>query len=750
MLRKHKGKLALFALTALASLTAVGCRLSPQANEARFMSRGKYAIKNKDFRRATLEFLNAVQAMPQDSEAYYQLGKAYLATGAVQQGAAALLRATEVNPKCVDAQVTLSTLMAASRDLKAVGEAQKRLSGVLDLAPDNPDILDVLALTQFRMGKPEEAEDDLERALGKLPAHLQSSVDLAKLRLARKDMAGAEQVLENAVNANRQSADAALVLGRFYLFSGKPEQGQTEVRRALQIDPKNGPALLTLAESQFNSGHADEAERTYRQISQLPDDNFRPLHAAFLFRTGWHEAAIAEFEQLAKQAPNDRAARTRLVAAYSMTGQTAKAEAVLKAALQKNPKDTEALLQRSRAYMVSGKYSDAENDLRQVLHFQPDSGEAHYYLSKVYQANGASLSQREELTEALRSDPNRLSVRVELTRLLVASRDAAAALQVMNNTPEPQKKLVSTIEAHNWALLAVGDNTAARRGVDAGLAVARAPELLLQDGVLKLAGKDPAGAQTAFSEALKLLPDSVPAWEFLGGAYGARHQPQKAVELLQEAALKRPQSAGLQLLLGNWLTEAGRITEARSAFEAARRAEPKSTLADMALARLDMSQGSMDQSRQHLEAVLATQPQNAGARLLLGEIARKTGDRSGAIAEYRAVAEVDQNNLVALNELAYMLSNDNPNEALKYAQRAGELAPDNPVVQDTLGWVYYRNGIYKSALGYLKTAVEKNGTPLRKYHLGMAYLKAGDRDLGQGFLKAALESDPSLATTEGR
>ena len=340
-----------------------------------------------------------------------------------------------------------------------------------------------------------------------------------------------------------------------------------------------------------------------------------------------------------KAAPDDRAARTRLVAAYSTAGKTADAERVLKVALQKNPKDTEALLQRSRLYLVSGKYADAEKDLRQVSHSQPDSGEAHYYLSKVYQASHASLNQRQELTEALRFNPNLLAARVELAQLLIASRNAGAALEVMNDTPEAQRETISAIGARNWALLAVGDNTAARRAIDAGLARMRAPELLLQDGVLKLTGKDPAGAQVSFEEALKLLPDSVPAWEFLGGAYAAEKQPQKAVERLREAALKRPQSGGLQLLLGRWLLDAGKTTEARTAFETAKKADPKSTAADMALAQLDMSQGSMDPSRQHLAAVLAAQPQNIAARVLLGEIARKTGDRTGAIAQYRAVVD---------------------------------------------------------------------------------------------------------------
>ncbi len=742
--------LTLFALIVTGALATVGCARSPEAKEARFMSRGKDALKRKDYGRASLEFLNAIQVMPRDADAYYQLGLVFLATGDLQRGASALRKATELNPKHVDAQLRLSSLMAASRDLNAVKVAQQRLSDILAVAPDNGDVLDVLALTKFRLGKREEAEEGLEQALDKFPAQLQSSLVLAKLKLVQRDFAGAQQVLQNAVKANPQSAEAALALGRFYLLSGKTEQGQAEVRRALQIDSNNGPALQTLAELQFNSGHADEAERTFQQLSQLTDENYRPLHAAFLLKTGKLTGAIAEFEKLAKEAPDDRGTRTRLVAAYVAAGRTADAERTLKTSLEKNPNDSDALLQRSQIYVVSGKYADAEHDLQNLLHFRPDSAEAHYILSKVYGASGASLNQRQELAEALRLNPNLLAARVELAQRLIASNAASAALKVMNETPEAQRKKVAVIAARNWALLGVGDNSAARQGVDAGLAIAREPELLLQDGALKLVAKNPAGARASLEEALKMLPDSVPGWEFLRRASAAQKQSRNAVEMLQQVALKQPQSSKLSLLLGRWLMDERKPAEARTAFEAAKKADPKSTAADIALAQLDMIQGRMDPARQRLAEVLAAQPRNVTARLLLGEIAKKTGDRTGAIAQYRAVLEVDHDSVVALNDLAYILSKDSPDEALKYAQKAGELAPNNPEVQDTLGWVYYRKGIYRSAIGYLKTAMDKDATPPHKYHLGLAYLKVGNQNLGQKMVDAALEADPTLAATQGR
>lgn len=736
-------------LAVLAALSLAACARSPEAKEARFIGRGKEAMAQKEYRKASLEFLNAAHVMPNDAEAWYQLGKSYLAAGSYQEAGAALMRATELNPKHVQAQLALAAMMAASRDSKPVAEALDRLTGILGIAPGNPDVMDVIALIKLRLGKQDEAEQEFEDALGKMPAHLETSVDLARLKLMNNDVAAARQVLENAVKANPQSARAALLLGRFYQLTGDRQRGESEVRRALHIDPKNASALLTLAEIQLGSGRSAEAEQTYKQLSALPGGEYKSVHAAFLFETGRRGEAVAEFERLAKDSPGDRAARTRLVAACFSTGRDAEAERILKDVLRKNPRDVEALLQRSRVYLADRRYNDAESDLRQVLNFQPDSARAHDYLAKIYQVRGATLNQQQELTRAITSDPGFLAARVELADLLVASNKAQAALETMNDTPVGQRRNTQAIGARNWALLAVNDNAAARKGVDEGLAIARTPELLLEDGALKLA-KNPAAAQASIEEALKVSPDSVPAWEFLRRACAARRQPELALEKLQTAAAQQPRSAPVQMLLGNWLADAGKIDEARQAYEAAKKADPASLSSDIALAQLDMTQGHMDAARQRLTAVATAQPRNVTAHVLLGEIAKKSGDRNTAIAQYRAILAVDQRSLIALNDLAFMLVQDSPDEALKYAQEAGEIAPDNPSVQDTLGWVYYRNGVYTSAIQYLKTAVHQDRTPLRQYHLGMAYLKSGDHDLGQQMVNSALAADPTLASVQSR
>src|ERR1051325_5757973 len=176
-----------------------GCARSPQAEEAKYLDKGKKALEQKNYVVAVLHFKNAVKAMPKDAEAYYQLGLAYLGTGDIRAAAACFRKASDENPKHAAAQLKLAELMSLSNSKELVQEAEKKAQDVLTLLPDDAAALNLLAVTELKLGKPESAEAHLEQALQKTPGYLQSSVTLAKSRLARKDIKGAEETLEQAI-----------------------------------------------------------------------------------------------------------------------------------------------------------------------------------------------------------------------------------------------------------------------------------------------------------------------------------------------------------------------------------------------------------------------------------------------------------------------------------------------------------------------------------------------------------------------
>ncbi|MBZ5582678.1 MAG: tetratricopeptide repeat protein [Acidobacteriia bacterium] len=724
-------------------LSVSGCR-SPQAKEAGYLRKGKEAFGVRNYQVAIIQFKNAIAAQPKDAEPYYQLGLTYLAISDFTSAVTFFRRASELNPKHAEAQLKLSELMVASRSADMLLEAQKRTRGVLDLQPDNIEALNLLALTELELGKPESAEALLQQALRKAPGSLQSSVALAHSRLWRGDAPGAEEALKQAVAQAPKAPVPVVYLGGFYLSTGRSAEAEQQFRRALDLDPKYGPALIALGAMQVRAGQAAEAEQTYRRLSALPDKAYRPLHALYLFQSGKRDEAVAEMEKLAKQDPEDRDARTRLVRGYLALNRIGDAERVLTAALKRNRLDTDALLQRSRIYLGSAKYAEAESDLNQVLRFRNDA-EAHYLLSKLHQARGHNELRPQELGEALRVDPRFAAARLELAQVLTTTGGAQSALKLLDEAPEDQRRTAPVVVQRNWALLTLGQKDEARKGVDQALALGRIPDAILQDAVLKFGQKDYSAVRGSVEEVLKYSPEDVRALNLLFQSYAAPKQAPAGVQKVREYAARLSASAPVQQFLGQILAANGDRVGARKAFESARAANPALVTADIALAELDAYEGKAEDAKRELSAVVASHPENLPGRLFLAQLESSAGNPAAAIGHYRKALELDGKNAATLNNLAYLLAENNQaDEALKYAQLAKELAPDSAPVDDTLGWTYYRKGLYTMAVTHIESAVAKEATARRRYHLAMAYFKAGDPKRGRLALEAATKTDPAL------
>ncbi len=732
----------------LSLLLAAGCNLSPEAKEAKFLQRGKALMEKKDFSRALLEFRNASRAVPKDAEPFYQMGLDYLASGNANAAFSAFRKAAALNPKHVDAQLKVAEMLAASPDPKQKADALTRLENLAKTAPDNPEANDALALAEYQQGQQADGIKLLEDTLRSRPSHLPTAVGLAKLKMAQNDPAGAEAVLKRVVAASPKSVDAEIALGQFYLSTKQPEKAEPEIRRALQIDPKSGPALMSLASIQVATKRMDDAEKTYRQVSTLPGADYKPMHAMFEFSRGNREQGLSELQKLADQDHSDRGARTRLLSAYLQMGKRAEAHKLLDDEIKQSPKDAEALLQRAEISTQEGKLSQAEADTREVLRQQPSLAPAHFALANILKFQNLPKSERQELKEAIRLDPNLLMARVALARNYRESGEGKMAIEYLDQAPANEKSTVGFLVERNWALLAAGQTKELKDTLDRVLPAARVPELVLQDAIYKMSAKDYPGARAEAEEVLQKAPAEVRAAEIIVDTYAAQKQPEKGVERLKQLVAAQPRSAALQFLLAQWEVRAKNTAEARRALEAAKAADPNFVRADLALSDLDRMDNHPDAAKQRLDAIVKAHPKNTAALLQLAAVLEQLGDHKGSVAAYQSVLDVDDSNVTALNNLAYALAPNNPDDALRYAQKAAEAAPENPTVQDTIGWIYYKKGIYGTALGYLKSAVAKEPTPKREYHLGLCYLKSGDNAMGEKTMQAALVKDPTLSRSE--
>jgi tetratricopeptide (TPR) repeat protein len=744
--QRGRGSVALVSAALLGMCLTFSSCGSPEAREARYIESGKRQMENKDYARAAIQFFNASKVMPKDAEPHYQLALVFFAQRQYDRAVASLQTALKLNPKHQQAQLKLAELMIFSKKREVVELAQQKVQQLVDTMPPNAEALDALASAEWKLGNQQDAEKKLEAAVSKFPQHLASAVSLSQVKRAHNDLPGAEAVLHKAAAQLPSSPEAFLALGQFYMTTGKGAQAETQFRHAIQLNPKSGPAILSLAVLQVRTGKLDPAEQTYAQLSALPEPQYLPYHAAFLAARGKHAPAIAEFEKLHREHPDDRSIRTYLVREYVATHQTGEADKLLTAALRKNSKDVDAHLQRGSLYLMTGQVNDALQDLSEVLHFRADSPEAHYLMSRVHEMRGASLNQRQELGEVLRLRPDFLLARIQLARALIASGAAQSALDLINGAPPSQRNNLEALVQKNWALLALNQPAEARKEVDRELAAIRAPELLLQDAYLKLTLKEFAAARKSLIEALNKSPDDLRVLRMMVASYAAEKQPEAALRAIQDYAAQRPKSAAVQQYFGELLLASGRRAEARTALLAAKTLNPKSSSVDLSLAQLDFAEGRFNEAIQTLSAVLQGEPKNIPAQFLLAGIQDSRGNHTVAVDRYKKILELQPANVAALNNLAYDLAEyiDQPDEALKLAQKAAELAPDVPAVENTLGWALYHKGLYSMALPHLERAADKEPNARRKCHVAMAYLKLGDQERGEQNLETAMKLDPAL------
>jgi tetratricopeptide (TPR) repeat protein len=538
------------------------------------------------------------------------------------------------------------------------------------------------------------------------------------------------------------------VLGEFYVVSGRNPEAEQQFQRALKIDADYAPAWLHLAAMRVRSGRMAEAEEMYKKIASLPDKQYQSVYGIFLLQTGRAEPALEEFRRLVKADGQNRIARSGMIAAYVSLGRVREAEEALETVLRKNSKDVEALLQRGGILLSRRRPLDAQRDLLQVLQLRPEFAEAHYLLAMAYEQSGTFLSQRQSLDEALRHNPAFLPARVDLSMWFLRNGAAKTGLDVINEAPAGQRNTLPAQVQRNWALLALGRFEEARQGIAGGLAQQRVPDLLLQSALLHLMDKAYAQSQALVREVLRDNPADLRGLELLARSFALQQQLPEAVKEVRAYVARAPKTAAAQHFLGGLLLAAGDRSGARAAFQAAAAAAPDFPPATLSLAQMEISERRFDDARKTLEQIAATDPTNT-ARLWLGHIEQKAGNSAGAMTHYRNVLEADAGQVVALNNLAFLLAEaGQAEEALKYAEKAKELAPSNAAVEDTLGWVLYRRGLYGMALTHLESADRREPSARRKCHLAMAYFQAGQREQANAALAQALKLDPNVPERE--
>ncbi len=264
--------------------------------------------------------------------------------------------------------------------------------------------------------------------------------------------------------------------------------------------------------------------------------------------------------------------------------------------------------------------------------------------------------------------------------------------------------------------------------------------------VRKFQGK-PSEAEGFFSQAVERNPKDLAAVNEYLFALLAAKQPDKAKKVLDEYLEKEPKNPLLWEMAGRFHLARREAAEAETAFLKAIELAPDFTQPYYELGVLYIAQKKLPEADAKLSKVIEKNDKNVGAHTLLGVVRNSMGKIDEANKEYRRALELSPKNALAANNLASNLSDfgGNLDEALKFAQVAREAAPEDPNVADTLGWIYYKKGLFDTASPLISDAaskLEKNAVV--RYHFGMVLAKKGKAKEAAAELRSALALDPKF------
>src|SRR5260370_20553524 len=141
-----------------------------------------------------------------------------------------------------------------------------------------------------------------------------------------------------AVGGNPELAAAHEILGEVLLESGETTAAKAEIERAVDLDPRNAGAYVSLANLNAKSDPR-RAAQLYRKAIELAQDEWMPLgrYGQFEYRSARYREAATLWEQAIRTAPGNVSLLKNLAAAYHMLNDEEKSASYLQQALDIEP-----------------------------------------------------------------------------------------------------------------------------------------------------------------------------------------------------------------------------------------------------------------------------------------------------------------------------------------------------------------------------------------------------------------------------
>ncbi len=669
-------------------------------------------------------------------------------------------KALGLKPDLVQAHVGVLTLLVEQRDFEAVGKQLDELKKALPRHPETQYFEGVLALSKGDAKKVRDITAALLRGSQQDPRVL---VLAGQAEILLNSMTQAETLLGKAVQLAPEAQPPRRMLAQVYLNSGQADKALAILKPLLEGTAQDAGLLVLLGRAQLMSGDAKSAESSFARAAKLRPDDKRIQTSAALARLGKGQgtAALGELEAVAATDDgttadmaliSERLRRKEFDAALKAVNvlatklpksalpdflrgriamqrrDTATARKSFEAALAKDPAYVQAAANLAALDLGDGKPDAARARFEAVLKHDPANVNAHMALAQIAVRSGASKENVAKLIEAaIKANPVAPGPRAALIDLYMTAGDTALALSAAQTAVAAVPDDPDLLDRLGRVQQASGDVNQAIPTFTtmAGLQPTSAlPHLRLAD--LHMASKNADAAAASIRRAMQADPRSTSRPNRPASRRRCASGSQRKTTIARTIQTQRPDDA-IGFMVEGEIELAQKNHE--PAIAALRKAltKPNSAMAapQLHLALLGAKQNA--EADRMAASWTKTHPDDTTFALHLSALAANQGNPVLAESRYREVLKRQPDNVLALNNLAFLLVKQKKPGAVALAERAVKLAPDQPLLMDTLALSYAQENQLAKAVA-LQARVVALAPDTHDYRLNLAkmQLQAGD------------------------
>lgn len=635
------------------------------------INRALVRVQLADYEAAGADVATLIKRLPKHPTVNYAQALIHEHRNNLEGARDSLEASLKVNPRQIAAKYLLSTVHLR---LNNVEQAERYAEQAFAEAPASVPIRNLLANLKLRSGLYIEADELVRPIVEQVDEDVVSKNILATSLLGRHEYAEAVALLERIVEM-RPDAESELRLGAALMALEKPEEALVHIESALKQDPSLSQGWSLLVQyhvSQNNFVKAREVAERYIEA--------RPKSAA-----PWNLMA-----DLRKD-----------------LGDLAGVEEAYATALRLEAGDPVASHALALSALERDDFSGARGYLENVLKQHQDHAETLMQLAMLDFAENKDEAALAKLERVISVYPRAAKPRVLLARyhLLKGEADKVGPLMVeltsQKNTPPEVKEIMAHAE------LALNRFREARFFVSDLLEIQPdSPDLNFLMARVAAGLGDENGMEKSIYRTLQLDPEHFAARLAAVRLELLRNNQARAKEHMSELLRLDPEHPSVLRLKAAFAQMSGYRQEAAGLLEEVFEQTP-STTNMLTLARQRWNSGQLKDAVSLQEKWTTENPEDLVASLALAGAYSRIGEAKKSVQQYESLLERDENNVVALNELAWNLLKEDPAKALGYAERAVELAPESGEILDTLAMAYLGNGNLERAKRSIERALEK-------------------------------------------